>query len=100
MSTDKKFYLPGRAVMERVKINGVIAVGFIPVFNTEEDMCDAGLSGPFTTIVPAECVKTFTCKQCGHLLPVDMSMRTEGYCYLCDPNVTVKELLEIPEFMT
>lgn len=37
--------------------------------------------------------KEFTCKACKHELPVSYSLRTEGYCYLCDPNITVAELL-------
>lgn len=36
---------------------------------------------------------TFKCKGCGHELPGNFQMRTEGYCYLCDPKVTVDELL-------
>jgi hypothetical protein len=35
----------------------------------------------------------FICKGCGHELPEDYSMRTEGYCYMCDPNITTEELL-------
>jgi hypothetical protein len=36
---------------------------------------------------------TFTCLGCGHELPNRYSLRTKSYCYLCDPNITVKELL-------
>jgi hypothetical protein len=36
---------------------------------------------------------SFVCKQCNHELPIDFNMRTDGYCYLCDPNVSVEELL-------
>ena len=35
----------------------------------------------------------FTCIGCKHELPVEFQIRTAGYCYLCDPNVTVSELL-------
>jgi hypothetical protein len=38
--------------------------------------------------------ETFICKGCGHDLPNDFSIRTEDYCYMCDPNVTVEELLK------
>lgn len=30
----------------------------------------------------------FTCKGCGHNLPNDFSVKSEEYCYLCDPEVT------------
>jgi len=36
----------------------------------------------------------FVCNGCKHELPSDYSMRTKGYCYLCDPNISVDELLE------
>lgn len=36
---------------------------------------------------------TFTCKGCGHELPDIFIMRTPNYCYMCDPAVTVDELL-------
>lgn len=36
----------------------------------------------------------FECHGCGHVfLPDVCSLRTDGYCYLCDPNITVDELL-------
>lgn len=35
----------------------------------------------------------FTCQSCEHELPIEFQMKTEGYCYLCDPNITVEELL-------
>lgn len=38
--------------------------------------------------------ETFNCKGCGHNLPKDYQIKTDGYCYLCDPNVTVDELLK------
>jgi len=37
--------------------------------------------------------KTFKCKGCGHQLTEEFCMRTPEYCYMCDPNVTVEELL-------
>jgi len=36
----------------------------------------------------------FKCEGCKHTLPSEYSIRTENYCYLCDPNVTVDELLK------
>lgn len=42
--------------------------------------------------------ETFTCKGCNHELPEVYSIKPGGYCYLCDPNVTVKELLESTTF--
>jgi hypothetical protein len=38
---------------------------------------------------------TFKCKGCGHELPENFQMKTKGYCYMCDPEVTVKELLNL-----
>lgn len=35
----------------------------------------------------------FVCQGCKHELPSAFCMRTEGYCYLCDPNIDVNELL-------
>lgn len=37
--------------------------------------------------------KTFKCNSCGHELPLNYNMRTPGFCYMCDHNVTVEELL-------
>lgn len=37
---------------------------------------------------------TFKCKGCGHELLLEMAMRTLDYCHLCDPNISLKELLE------
>ncbi len=37
--------------------------------------------------------KTFICEGCNYELPTDFSMRTPEFCYLCDPNITVEELL-------
>jgi hypothetical protein len=36
---------------------------------------------------------SFFCKGCGHELDISFSIRTIGFCYLCDPNVTLEELL-------
>lgn len=36
---------------------------------------------------------TITRNGCGHQLPADYQMRTDGFCYMCDPNITVEELL-------
>lgn len=38
--------------------------------------------------------ETFNCKRCGHNLPKEYQIKTDGYCYLCDPNITVNELLK------
>lgn len=38
-------------------------------------------------------VNSFTCKGCGHNLPMEFNVRTENYCYLCDPKVTLNECL-------
>lgn len=35
----------------------------------------------------------FTCQACNHYLDNEFNMRTEGFCYLCDPNITIEELL-------
>jgi hypothetical protein len=36
----------------------------------------------------------FVCKGCEHALPLSYCIKTEGYCHLCDPNVTVEELTD------
>jgi hypothetical protein len=36
----------------------------------------------------------FTCKGCGHEIPKFFVMKNEGYCYMCDPDVTLEELLK------
>ena len=36
---------------------------------------------------------SFICEGCKHELPEDYQMRTKGWCYLCDPHITVAELL-------
>ncbi len=36
---------------------------------------------------------TFICKSCNHELPAAYIMLTPGYCYMCDPNVSLEELL-------
>ena len=35
----------------------------------------------------------FYCAGCGHQLVRSYQLRTQDYCYLCDPNITVVELL-------
>ena len=35
----------------------------------------------------------FTCQACNHHLPIEFNVRTEGLCYLCDPNITLEECL-------
>ncbi len=35
----------------------------------------------------------FKCKGCEHELPLNYSMKNPKYCYLCDPEVTIDELL-------
>lgn len=37
---------------------------------------------------------SFTCKSCGHELDATFCMRTPGYCYMCDPAITLEELLK------
>ena len=37
--------------------------------------------------------KNFTCQNCKHELPNKFNLRTKGYCYLCDPNITLDECL-------
>lgn len=36
----------------------------------------------------------FKCLGCGCELPLEFSLRTKNYCYLCDPNITLHELLD------
>jgi hypothetical protein len=40
---------------------------------------------------------SFVCGGCGHTLDLSFSLRTKGYCYLCDPNITLEELLSEEE---
>ncbi len=40
-----------------------------------------------------EKIETFTCRQCQCELPTKVQLRTEDYCYLCDPAISVDELL-------
>lgn len=35
----------------------------------------------------------FKCHGCGHECHEDYNLRTEGFCYLCDPNITLEECL-------
>ena len=37
---------------------------------------------------------SFNCKGCGHDLPLDYSVKTDDYCYLCDPAITLEECLQ------
>ena len=36
----------------------------------------------------------FVCKNCNHELPKTFSVKTDQYCYLCDPKVTLEECLQ------
>jgi transcription elongation factor Elf1 len=40
--------------------------------------------------------KTFTCKGCGHEVPLEYSLKTKDYCYLCDPKISIDELIDGP----
>lgn len=50
-------------------------------------------------------VDYFTCQSCKHNLPIEFNVRTEGFCYLCDPNITLEECLSdeplerVPKFI-
>lgn len=33
------------------------------------------------------------CHGCGHYVPKDYVLRTQGFCYLCDPNITLEEAI-------
>ena len=46
------------------------------------------------SIVNALVGGSFVCQGCGHELINDFCMKTGGYCYLCDPNITLEELLK------
>lgn len=37
---------------------------------------------------------SFVCQGCKCKVPNDFSIKTDGYCYLCDPNVTLEECLQ------
>ena len=37
---------------------------------------------------------SFVCKNCNHELPKTFSVKTDQYCYLCDPKVTLEECLQ------
>lgn len=39
-------------------------------------------------------IEGFVCIGCGHELEPQFCMRAKGYCYLCDPHVTLQELLQ------
>jgi hypothetical protein len=36
----------------------------------------------------------FVCTGCRHILPRHFMLRTPYYCYMCDPNISIRELLE------
>ena len=38
--------------------------------------------------------ETFVCQGCKHELELKFSIKTQGWCYLCDPNISLEELLE------
>ncbi len=42
--------------------------------------------------------ETFICTSCKHTLPKTFQVRTPGFCYLCDPNVTLEECLSDKPF--
>lgn len=37
---------------------------------------------------------SFVCQGCKCEVPNDFSVKTDGYCYLCDPKVTLEECLQ------
>lgn len=37
--------------------------------------------------------ETFICKSCQCICSVELCLRTDGFCYLCDPNITLEECL-------
>ncbi len=39
--------------------------------------------------------ESFICQGCQNEVSADYSIKTQGYCYLCDPNVQLEELLPI-----
>ena len=43
----------------------------------------------------------FTCIGCGCEVPKSYCIKTDGYCYICDPNVTPDDMLsgehDLPE---
>lgn len=41
-------------------------------------------------------IETFICLGCQCEVPADYSFRTQNYCYLCDPAITLDELLTWP----
>lgn len=36
---------------------------------------------------------SFICQACNNNLPIEFNVRTKGFCYLCDPNLTLEECL-------
>lgn len=55
--------------------------------------CHADILIELLTAQSIRLAPVFTCKACKCKLPIDFQMRTEGFCYLCDPNITIEELL-------
>ena len=45
-------------------------------------------------LVPQPIDDGFKCNGCSHDVPSYFSIKTANYCYLCDPAVTVQELLD------
>lgn len=50
-------------------------------------------SPSLTGVGPIPLVKYFTCKGCNCQLEMTFQLRTEGFCYLCDPDITLEECL-------
>lgn len=36
---------------------------------------------------------SFTCRGCNNELPSEYNVRTDGFCFLCDPKITLEECL-------
>lgn len=36
---------------------------------------------------------TFKCEGCKHILPKDYVIKTPNFCYMCDPHLTIEEIL-------
>jgi hypothetical protein len=43
---------------------------------------------------PVSGSSSFVCQGCKCEVPNDFSVKTDGYCYLCDPEVTLDECLQ------
>lgn len=50
--------------------------------------------------MPPELPNTFICTGCGHELPADYSLNASGFCYLCDPAISLSDLLANTEVST